>query len=285
MAKDPHYGIPGHFGINRCAECSLMFLDPMYSDEELSKLYPADYYAYQASFDCPRWKAVTKKIIGFQFGTKEPEFEIPGKMLDLGCGTGWFLAEKRKSGWDIEGVEISENAARIGREHGVPIFAGAIAEANFPEGSFDYVRANHSFEHIACPNSTLDEIHRVLKADGKLLIGVPNIDSLTARIFRQYWWHLAAPVHAFSYSKDTLSLMLRKHGFDIERVTFNSDFAGILGSIQIWLNRKSGKKSSEGLLMKVLPLKILCHWIAKCVDFWGFGDVVEITARKRRMSA
>jgi hypothetical protein len=44
-ASDPHYGIPGSYRVVRCTDCSLVFLNPMFSDEELTALHPPDYYA------------------------------------------------------------------------------------------------------------------------------------------------------------------------------------------------------------------------------------------------
>lgn len=257
-----------------------MFLNPMYSDEELCSLYPADYYAYQRHCERPAWKEIAKKLVGFQTGTKEPSFPRPGKMLDLGCGTGWFLQEKRKAGWEVQGVEISTQAASVGKEHGLPIFAGTIAEAQLPDSTFDYVRANHSFEHICRPHATLEHVYRVLKPGGKVLIGVPNLDGLNARLFREYWWYLGAPVHPYSYSVRTLAAMLKKHRFEIEKVNFNSDYSGLLGSVQIWMNRRNGRKSTDGALMNSTPLKVFCHWVAKCVDLFHAGDAIEIIARK-----
>jgi SAM-dependent methyltransferase len=281
LARDRHYGIPGTFRIVQCLGCSLVFLNPMYSEEELSPLYPASYYAYQDNFRRTLWKEILKAIVGFRIATKDPQFSVPGRMLDLGCGTGWFLRDMRDQGWEVHGVEINSGAAELGRKQGrLNIFAGTIQQANFPSDYFDYVRANHSFEHISCPSETLDEIYRILRPDGRLLLGVPNVASLNSRIFREYWWYLGAPVHPFTYSVDTLGRFLMKHGFEIIKVNYNSDCSGILGSCQIWLNRNIGRKSTEGALINNPILKILSQWAAKGIDLLKAGDVIEITARK-----
>ena len=135
-------------------------------------------------------------------------------------------------------------------------------------------------EHSTCPHETLDEIHRILKPEGTLLIAIPNIDSLSAKIFRQYWFHLCPPVHAFSYSVQTIRRMLELHGFRVRRVVFNSQYEGILGSAQIWLNRKNGNKSSEGLVFNARPLRIVCGWLERLCDVMRMGDVIEVTAAK-----
>jgi SAM-dependent methyltransferase len=281
IARDRHYGIPGYYRIVRCADCSLVFLNPMYSDGELSAFYPKDYYSYQDNFQHSRWKDIVKTILFCRVGTLDPRFPAPGKMLDLGCGTGWILRRMRECGWETHGVEISREAAELGRKtYGLDIFAGTLSQAAFPADYFDYVRSNHSFEHISCPGETLDEIHRILKNDGKLLIGVPNEESLNSRVFGRYWWYRGAPVHPITYSVITLSKMLSKHHFSVEKIAYNSDYAGILGSLQIWVNRANGRKSTEGALFHNPLLKIVCQWTAKLVDLFGFGDAIEITAMK-----
>jgi SAM-dependent methyltransferase len=285
LAQDRHYGIPGVYRIVRCVGCSLVFLNPMYSDEELSKLYPEDYYAYGDHFGSNPSKDLVKRILRYRLETKDPTFSVPGRMLDLGCGAGWFLYGMREAGWETYGVEISSAAAELGRKTaGLDIFPGTLDRANFPSEWFDYVRSNHSFEHISCPGETLDEIHRILKPEGKVLIGVPNVDSLNAKIFGQHWWYLGAPVHTFTYSGKTLSAFLAKHGFAVEKITYNSNFAGILGSFQIWLNRRNGRKSLEGIPINNSLLRLLCHWAARFIDLWRLGDAIEITAVKAKMA-
>jgi len=284
VSRDYHYGIRGEYRVVQCEKCELVFLNPMYEDSELAPLYPQDYYAYQDRFQEPsRTKQFLKKLLGYQVGTKDPSFDRPGRVLDVGCGSGWSLARMRDHGWETYGVEISETAARVGKEQaGLHIFQGTLLDANFPVDFFDYVRLNHSFEHMSRPNETLREICRILKPGGRVLIGVPNHASLNARIFGQYWWYLGVPVHPFNYSPTNLTALMTRSGLQVETITYNSDFSGILGSLQIWLNRNTGRKSAEGILINALPMKILFHWIAKLVDSWRQGDVIEVVASKMR---
>jgi SAM-dependent methyltransferase len=255
----------------------------MLSDDELSALYPKDYYAYQDHFEPSRWKEAIKTLLGCRIRSLDPKFPTPGRMLDLGCGSGWFMHSMRNRGWVTQGVEINASAAELGRKnYGLDIFAGTLRQANFPDGHFDYIRSNHSFEHIASPGDTLDEIHRVLRPDGKVMIGVPNVDSLNAKMYGRYWWHLCAPVHPLTYSVQTLSRLLKKHHFAVERVNYNSDYAGVAGSLQIWLNRRNGRKSSEGAIIRNPFLKVAGHWIAKSTDLLRLGDVIEITVLKAK---
>ena len=282
VARDWHYGNKGTFRVERCEDCTLMFLNPMFTDQELTAFYPDDYYAYQNHFESHPVKETIKRLLGLTIQTRDPKFAQPGNILDVGCGSGWFLRRMRDQGWQTFGVEVSSSAVRVGREKGgLDIFCGTLPAARFQPDFFDYVRLNHSFEHIASPHETLDEIHRILKPDGKLMIGVPNLDSLNARLFGKYWWYLGVPVHPYTYAVQTLSRLLAKHRFEVEKVTYNADFSGILGSFQIWLNRNSTRKSTEGAAYNNPLLKVGCHWLARVSNLFRLGDAIEITTTKR----
>ena len=282
---DPHYGIPGRHQFVRCGECALVFLNPMYSDEELKALYPEDYYAYQEEVQAGRWKTRAKRLLGYWQGTKDPGFEIPGEMLDIGCGAGSFLAAMRDRGWSVRGVEINESAAQKAQAKGLDVFCGTLQVARLASESFDYIRASHSFEHMTRPHEVLDEVYRLLRPGGKLLIAVPNRRSIAAHLFGKNWYHLCPPVHAFQYSVTSLSRLLTMHDFDVDRIVFNSHYAGMLGSLQIWLNRNTQRRSFEGRAFNNYGLRVLAGWIENAADLLRLGDMIEVTASKALSSA
>jgi len=250
----------------------------MPSDQELAQMYPAEYYAYQEEPKTNELKQFCKRILGYWQGVTDPCFDRPGVFLDIGCGSGSHVERMRQIGWKSYGVELNHAAATRGAARGLQIFSGNLFQAGFSASFFDYVRASHSLEHMPSPHEILDEIHRILKPDGKLLVAVPNIESFTARLFRQYWWHLGPPIHPFSYSCTTLTRLLKEHGFHVEKLRFNSDYVGLLGSFQIWLNRRKNRPSSSGLLFQNRPLRVLCGWLQTVCDLLSRGDMIEVTA-------
>ncbi|GAM08242.1 ubiquinone biosynthesis O-methyltransferase [Geobacter sp. OR-1] len=278
--RDRHYGIPGEFTIARCNDCGLVFLSPMPTESQLAAFYPDDFYAYQPHMSSSGIKGVLKNLLRMEIKTKDPVFSKPGRMLDIGCGSGQFIAEYRRLGWQVWGVEPSLKAAQFGREqYGLEIFGGTLLEAKLPSSFFDFIRSNHSFEHIPNPNETFEELRRIISPNGLLHIGVPNIDSLNAKIFGKYWWYLGAPVHTYNYSVATLTKMAEKHGFARVRTRYNADYSGIIGSLQIFLNRRSNKTSSEGALINFVPARLLGQWLAKLVNVLQQGDAIELTFR------
>lgn len=283
--RDRHYGIQGEFNIVRCAGCGLVRLDPIPTEQELAGFYAQDYYAYQPSKKTGSLKNLAKKILKTKIETHNPTFPQSGKFLDIGCGSGDYLHVMQAKGWNVQGVEPSRFGAEEARRAGFDIFNGTLDEAELADNTFDYVRSNHSFEHVPNPVEVLNEIYRILKPGGKVYIGIPNIDSLPYRIFGRYWWYLGVPVHTYTYTPSTISTLMNRCGFTIENIYYNSNFMSLLGSTQIFINRNSGKTSAEGQLIKNPILMMLSNLAMKVVDFIGQGDAIELIARKPKTPA
>ncbi|MFT4093288.1 MAG: class I SAM-dependent methyltransferase [Niabella sp.] len=281
--RDRHYGIRGEFNIDKCDKCGFVFLNPMPSEKYLNSLYPEAYYAYQDFYE--KQKGILKKIYSnfVDQKTYDPEFITAGNILDLGCGSGKYLYKFKKKGWNVYGVEVNKSAAKLGNDlEQLNIHSGNLISAQFENDFFDYVRSNHSFEHIVNPKEVLTEIRRILKPTGKLFIGVPNISSFNAKIFKKYWWYLGAPVHTYNYSVSTLKRLLEQQGFKVEKVLYNGDLHGILGSFQIYLNRnRLEKKSTEGFFINNILFKISSSIFAKILNKLGTGDSMQFIASKK----
>jgi SAM-dependent methyltransferase len=285
MAADPHYGNPGLFRIYQCEDCGLQFLNPQPTQAYLDGAYPSTYYSF-APGSSPRRSAGAKckrllRYLLFRlFKRSDPEFELPGEMLDIGCGTGDFLCEMRELGWRVRGVEASGVAAEAGRLHsGLDIVAGFLPNARFPGAAFDYVRMNHSFEHMINPQEILREILRIIKPSGTLFIGVPNVNSLPARVFGSCWYNLGPPVHPYGYSPRSLMRLLAQEGFETRELRYHSQASGLTGSVQIWLNRGSGLPAHEGWVVKSRLLGFIGRIFMLVLDFIKLGDCIEVIAR------
>ena len=280
---DLHYGIEGRWNYERCESCRVVFLNPAPTALFLSSAYDDSYYSYQSFSLPPAWKVWARRALAYDPGsTGDPKFAKAGRILDIGCGSGEFLFKMKCAGWETHGVEVSAKAAESGnRSHDLNIQVGTLASVQFSPGYFDYIRLNHSFEHILDPHDTLALIHRYLAPEGRLFIGVPNADGLQARAFGKFWWNLGPPVHPFNYSRHTLSWLLGLHGFEVLSYRTNSNFAGILGSLQMAVNYRRGVRRDTGRVLSNPVGKVLAHWSAKISDLFSAGDCLEITARKR----
>lgn len=274
--RDGHYGNPGTWRIAACSSCDARFLDPMPDEQELGAFYPDNYYSFDEAGQRPQ-SAWRRRLL--PLATKEPTLAA-GRFLDVGCGAGWMLDEYRAKGWEVTGVEYSATAGANAAQRGLDVRVGSLHEAAFADASFDYVRLNHSFEHMADPSAVMDEIRRVLRPGGTLFIGVPDAKGLMARAGGRYWYYVGAPVHTITYNRTNLADLITRHGFALESVRANSNHGGTLGTLQMWLNRKNGRSIEQGRIFKQKPLMLVGLWASKLLDVVRLGDCVEVIARR-----
>ncbi len=152
-----------------------------------------------------------------------------GKALDLGCGTGNYTLELKRRGFDVIGLDISEEMLKIARSKGLKCVKGDAYSLPFPEGSFDLVLSVTMFEFIHEPERVLGEIHRVLKPGGEILIGTMNGKSLWF-LFKRLKSLFVETAYRYArfYTPGELEELLRKAGFK------NVESAGVIFFPSFW---------------------------------------------------
>lgn len=138
----------------------------------------------------------------------------PGKILDVGCGTGAFLETCRTGGWQVTGMEPDPDARAIATEK---LKAEIKPSLNALSGSqpFDIITLWHVLEHIPNLNESIQILYQLLNEKGTLLIAVPNSDSYDAQYFKQYWAAYDVPRHLHHFTPSTIELLFNKHGFTL----------------------------------------------------------------------
>ncbi len=205
------------FTIAKCLSCGVLRTFPEMSDSDLSEFYPDHYWGEEPSEDWIR-KSQSEKT-AFLAGCASA-----GRILDVGCGSGYFLRALDEQKWDRFGVEIgleAVSAARmhLGEDH---IVEGSLVGSGFDNENFDVITFWSALEHMNHPSSALAEVHRILRSSGTLILQVPNGGSYQASWFKGNWFALDAPRHRYHFSKPVLERFLNDNGFAIERITFVS---------------------------------------------------------------
>ncbi len=138
-----------------------------------------------------------------------------GRLLDVGCGSGRFLAAMRRAGWQVWGIEPDPQAAAAALErYGIEVGAAGIEQARLPAGSFDAVVLSHVIEHVADPLALLSACRGVLRPGGVLALSTPNVASRGHRRFGPQWLHLDVPRHLLLFSQASLAALLERAGFE-----------------------------------------------------------------------
>jgi 2-polyprenyl-3-methyl-5-hydroxy-6-metoxy-1,4-benzoquinol methylase len=204
------------WSVYRCGGCGLGLLDPRPDPDELDELYRSGYF--QSHYDkglkveSPEMKRrLSQETHRLRFFKKAKR---QGRLLDIGCGMGYFLLACRRSGYDVEGMDISaDSAAYVQDELKIPVAVGTIDGVEYALESFDVITMWHFLEHAREPDKYIEKARQWLKQDGILVVDVPNYMGTDARKMWDHWTGWSLPYHFYHFTPETLQQLLVKQGF------------------------------------------------------------------------
>jgi 2-polyprenyl-3-methyl-5-hydroxy-6-metoxy-1,4-benzoquinol methylase len=208
----------GNWSVYRCSQCGLGFLDPRPDKKERDDLYRSAYFQDQydgglepGSREMKRRLSHEDHRVRFFRGVKKR-----GRLLDIGCGMGYFLLTCQNYGYHVEGFDVSDDAAAYvkGRLE-IPVRTGNMESLPYESGSFDIITMWHFLEHTPDPRVYLKKTWQLLKAGGLLVVDVPNYAGTDARKTWEHWKGWQLPYHLYHFTEETLCKMLSQHGFQI----------------------------------------------------------------------
>jgi SAM-dependent methyltransferase len=284
--KDRLHGLPGTFALVRCPNCDLIYLSPRPDRQSMLFYYPDNYIAF-ARRELPRWlNPVLRRWGGVARRCQAIErLTAPGRILDVGCATGDFLAGMQQRGWEVHGVElVPEAAARATARLGVPVFTGDLLAASFRDDYFDVVTLWNVFEHLFDPLVSLEEVYRILRPRGWLVLTLPNTESWAARLFGQFWVGWDSPRHLFLFSGPVLDRALRRVGFQPQgRECFYGSYTACMLSLRFLLAERWGDQAArliDGWALNSLTLHaLLAPWFY-LVNTLNKGTMLTVYAQK-----
>jgi 2-polyprenyl-3-methyl-5-hydroxy-6-metoxy-1,4-benzoquinol methylase len=240
--------------MHRCAGCASLFLDPRPDAESLPRAYES-YYTHATDEENPPtsgiggwvWRAI-HGYLNRRFGLdRQPaapwgywlfwlvpplrlkldyygrhlfadRFPKRGRLLDVGCGNGAFLARAREMGWTVTGLEPDGKAVAACQSQGLEVVQGDVTLAPPAwKDAFDVITMSHAIEHVADPAADLARMFGMLKPGGFLWLALPNPQSFGARLFREAWRELHPPYHMCIVSQPRLKELLQERGFSSTR--------------------------------------------------------------------
>jgi len=203
------------FTIVQCARCGVEQLDPTPTEAELDEAYASAYYTARSpdaglagALRRLAWRAEIRPL---------KHLLRPGvRVLELGCGTGTFLAElQRRFSIDAAGLERTHVAADQARARGVRVIEGTLDDAGIPAGAFDVVFMHHVLEHVPDPRGLLAATRRILAPGGVLLMTLPVTGGWDHAAFGEAWSEYEIPEHLWLFPRDVLLRVLRDEGFAV----------------------------------------------------------------------
>jgi SAM-dependent methyltransferase len=285
--QDRLCGIPGEFRLVRCNRCGLAYLSPRPVPEGIAEYYPKGY----DPFMWQRLDAMSRPLrLSVRYGLRRRcqlvrRYRTGGRLLDVGCATGHFLAEMaRYPGWEVTGVELSEAAADFARRtYGIHVHLGDLASARFSDCAFDVVTLWDVFEHLYDPLAILAEVRRILAPDGVLILRMPSLDSWDAHVFGPYWAGLDSPRHLAIFSRRTATQILDRSGFCLRWFhTGYGSHSACLISLRFWAGVAIPSPRLRHLLLELVgnPLARLALALPLTLtDGLGLGSEMMIVAQ------
>jgi len=223
-AKDRNRCMEGSFNLVKCNNCGLVYINPRPTKQEMHKYYPKYYSARAYGI-----VEVTDEYKDEMYKTFRDRarpisaFKKNGRILDVGCGDGYFLKYMKDNGWETYGVEPGEVASKYAKDVlKVNVFNGELKEACYPDKYFDVITLFEVLEHLHNPSANLSEIGRILKEDGLLVITVPNFTGFAYKIFKERRVAIDAPRHLYHFSQITLCKILEKMEFKVLKIRHTS---------------------------------------------------------------
>jgi 2-polyprenyl-3-methyl-5-hydroxy-6-metoxy-1,4-benzoquinol methylase len=228
------------FELTRCGACSFLFTNPRPNAMQIGRYYQSDRYVSHAGskerfsfmykvYDVVRDFSIKNKL------TLMKKYHTSGKLMDLGCGLGYFLnGVHLDKTFDAIGVDISEDAIMyVKKTFGHHVYAEHELDG-FDDKSFDIITQWHVLEHVHLLNERMMQLKRLLHNNGTLFIAVPNSDSWDAQHYGEYWDGYDVPRHLYHFNKKSFSLLMQNHGFevvDVKSMPFDAPYISMRSEV------------------------------------------------------
>jgi 2-polyprenyl-3-methyl-5-hydroxy-6-metoxy-1,4-benzoquinol methylase len=207
------------FTIVQCEACTLRFTNPRPTVDQLGNYYKSDQYISHSDkangligwlYNTVRQYTVNRKVLLIN----ELANNKRGTILDIGCGTGLFLAAAGQAGWQIAGVEPDTNARQLAEQRtGQAI--GEDWKRLTPDAQYDIVSMWHVLEHIPDLRLLLQTVHRHLATAGTFVVAVPNCESNDAKRYGAGWAAYDVPRHLYHFRPEVFHQLADRSGFQV----------------------------------------------------------------------
>lgn len=225
-----------------CCKCGLVYVNPRQTEKEYEEFHRQNFFQEKGYESIEDFR---KKASKSELDIKSRVVDLllkyvdsKAKILDVGCGMGTIVNIFKKKGFDAKGIELSDIEIRVAREvYGLEIEHLSLEQyAQTNNEQFDLIILHHTLEHMPEPRKELARIYKLLKSNGLLYVGVPNIMNMKKR--PEVFFEIG---HALSFSPYSLKNLLNKCGFGIE---YFSDKAAYLGGMDT-VARKDVKNKKD----------------------------------------
>lgn len=216
----------GH-DIVECRSCGLLFRRHLPSEEEIEAIYQEEYFRDDGALGGTGYRDYLADESEHRLTARRRITRLrrhvapPQQLLDVGCAAGFFLDEARRSGFNVDGIDVAPTMTRHAAEViGIPVKTGLFQSSTFQEETYDCVTMWDYIEHSLAPIDDIAKAHSLLRPEGTLVIATGDARTLVAKISGRRWHLLTPRHHNFFFSAKSLRIALEKHGFTIVETVY-----------------------------------------------------------------
>lgn len=275
----------GSYKIDVCGSCGFAFVNPRPSLSFLMDFYssigPGGLFGGE---DVPTKESLmarekadpnstidAKRLVATTVDLLKQTATQRGRFLDIGCGFGFFSREAIDSGFEVTALDLAPNKRKVTREiTGLDPVECSFEDFQCPPASLSAVLMSQILEHVSDVNLWVSKAHGLLVDNGVLAIALPNYGSVFRRLLQEKSPYITPPEHLNFFNPRSLSTLLEKHGFKVERVQWVS-------RVPKWILKKRLPKAASPLL----PVADMMVSLSLGVfDALHLGLMINVYARK-----
>ncbi len=255
-----------------CQSCGLVFSQKIPTEKELINFYEG--YGrndYLSPLTIKRYHEILDKF---------EKYRKNNKLLDVGCGIGYFLEIARERGWEVHGTEFTDRAIEICESKGIQMKKGKLNPEYFDKESFDIITSFEVLEHINNPLEEIKNFKTILRKGGLVYLTTPNFNSLLRYRLKEAYNIITFPEHLSYYTPKTLSQLFKSNGFRKEKIrTTGISLSRLKASKGIKTAPSiSANSTDENIRQKLENNKSLQHvktFVNWSLTLFGVGDSLK----------
>lgn len=305
------------YRVAQCRRCDMVYLNPRPDRATIGHFYADDYKPYQGPKEAPKrktggtWAAVRGRLVRLAcaraFGDPPPltrwsdrllaalaapafqpdrdsltalPFHGQGRLLDFGCGSGWYAKRMSDRGWAVTAMDFNPRTAeQVARRYGVSTLVGTLPHPEVADASFDVVVMGASLEHVHCPHEVVGAAARALRPGGLLVADVPNFSAIARRWFGLDWWPLELPRHLLHFTPATLRRLMTMN--DLETAELRSlPHASWMRMSLANRRRRLWGPVGRGWTAALSKMRLTASLLTRWTGWAGRADCLRVIARR-----
>jgi len=219
------------FSLEKCDHCETIITNPRPNIKEIGKYYQSDNYISHSDKSSSIIDVLYKMVRNV---TLQQKYKLVNSLntehdiLDIGCGTGYFLSYMLHKNWTVTGFEPNKTSRNIAINQNKVHVLENLSSINH---KFSIITLWHVLEHIHNLDEIKDFLQSHIKDNGYIIIAVPNYQSYDADKYEQYWAAWDVPRHLYHFTKKSINTFSSSIGFKIAKIIpmkFDSFYVSML---------------------------------------------------------